>query len=82
IDTTNSSGRFARGILAELAAFESERAGEQWQETHRRRWRNGLPHSGRPRFGYTYDKSTFYSIDPETGPIVAEMYARYIAGET
>lgn len=81
IDTTTSSGRFSRGILAELAAFESERAGEQWQETHRRRWSRGLPHNGKPRFGYTYDRENGYTIDPDAAPIVRSMYQRYLAGQ-
>ncbi|MDY7528485.1 recombinase family protein [Cryobacterium sp. 10C2] len=80
IDATTSSGRFSRGILAGMAAFESERAGEQWQETHRRRWRNGLPHNGKPRFGYSYDRATGYTPDPELAPIAAELYRRYVAG--
>lgn len=82
IDASTSSGRFARGVLAELAAFESERIGETWNETHQRRWRNGLPHDSRPRFGYAYEKGFGFRLDPETAPIVAELYARYIAGDT
>lgn len=81
IDTTTSSGRFSRGILAELAAFESERAGEQWQETHRRRWRRGLPHSGRARLGYVYARDVGFTPDPETAPIVREMFERYNGGQ-
>lgn len=38
-DTTTSTGRLARGMLAELAAFESERIGDTWRETHARRVR-------------------------------------------
>lgn len=82
IDATTSSGRFSRGVLAELAAFESERIGEGWHEAHAQRWRSGLPHSGRPRFGYTYERAAGYTIDPVTGPLVRGMYERYLAGET
>ena len=32
VDTTTSTGRFTRGMLAELAAFESERIGDTWRE--------------------------------------------------
>lgn len=81
IDTSTSSGRFSRGILAELAAFESERAGEQWQETHRRLWKQGRPHSGKPRFGYIYSRDAGYQLDPDTAPLVREMYRRYLAGD-
>src|SRR6476660_7321680 len=32
VDTTTSTGRFTRGMLAELNAFEAERIGEVWKE--------------------------------------------------
>lgn len=80
IDTTTSSGRFSRGILAELAAFESERAGEQWSETHRRRWSRGMPHSGKPRFGYVRTAEAFV-VDPVAADVVREMFARYLRGD-
>lgn len=80
-DTSTSSGRFARGILAELAAFESERIGETWRETHERRIRAGLPHSGRKRFGYDNDKNRFWPNSTEA-PIVKEMFSRFLSGST
>ncbi|HEY2644565.1 MAG TPA: recombinase family protein, partial [Galbitalea sp.] len=43
IDATTSTGRFARGMMTEFAAFESERIGDVWRESHARRIRNGLP---------------------------------------
>lgn len=81
VDTTTSTGRFTRGMLAELAAFESDRIGDMWRETHTRRRKLGLPHSGSPRMGYTYDpESKTYSPDPETADVVRELYRRYTAG--
>ncbi|MFF1875969.1 recombinase family protein, partial [Kitasatospora herbaricolor] len=41
MDTTTSAGRLARGMLAEFAAFESERIGDVWKETLSRRLRSG-----------------------------------------
>lgn len=82
VDTTTSTGRFTRGMLAELAAFESERIGDTWRETHARRRRLGLPHNGSPRLGYTYDpESKSYSPDPETAGVVRELYGKFIAGQ-
>lgn len=82
VDTTTSTGRFTRGMLAELAAFESERIGDTWREAHRRRQNLGLPHNGSPRFGYAYDPTTkSYNADPEQGPLLQELYARHIAGK-
>jgi site-specific DNA recombinase len=76
-----AAGRFTRGVMTELAAFESERIGEQWRDIQARRSAIGLPHSGRPRFGYTYDPTArTYAPDPATGPVLADLYARYLAG--
>lgn len=81
VDTTTSTGRFTRGMLAELAAFESDRIGDTWRESHARRRKLGLPHSGSPRLGYTYSPETkSFSPDPEMAPIVRELYRRYIDG--
>ncbi|MFD0852733.1 recombinase family protein, partial [Actinomadura adrarensis] len=40
------------GMLAEVAAFESDRASEQWKETHQHRRGAGLPVQGTKRWGY------------------------------
>lgn len=82
LDTTTSTGRLARGMLAELAAWESEVKGEQWKETHARRLAMGLPTDGLPRWGYTYERGVGYRPDEKTGPVLADLYRRYIAGES
>lgn len=76
-DTTTSIGRLNRGMLAEFAAFESDRIGDVWKEVHERRLRQGLPHNGAPRFGYI-KVGDAYEPDPELGPVLAEMYYRYV----
>lgn len=82
IDVSTSTGRLARGMLTEFAAFESERIGDTWKESQARRIKQGLPGNGRPRFGYTYDRETGFTPDPAAGPILAETYRRYISGES
>lgn len=95
IDARNAVGRFQRGMLLELAAFESDRAGEQWIETHQWRRDHGLPAMGRPRFGYTWHQrkryepdgtvtvhEERYEPDPKTSKVVEDLYLRYIAGES
>lgn len=78
-DTTTATGRLNRGILAEFAAFESDRIGEIIKEVHDDRARRGLPGSGRTRFGYvSVDKR--FEPDLVTGPALAEAYRRYIGG--
>jgi len=83
VDTSTASGRLARGVLTEIAAWDSEVKGEQWREAHNRRLDRGLPHSGKPRWGYTYDPATkTFTPDPEVAPYVAACYARYVAGHS
>ncbi|MGQ7788154.1 recombinase family protein [Nesterenkonia sp. K-15-9-6] len=82
IDVSTSTGRLARGMLTEFAAFESERIGDVWREAHERRVRAGRPANGKPRFGYNYDPDDGFTPDPVTGPVLAEMYRRYLAGES
>jgi len=94
VDARTAVGRFQRGMLFEVAAFESDRAGEQWKETHEWRRSNGLPSAGKPRFGYTWYPRKIYHPDgsvtlqqeryepiPEAAPVIAELYRRYIAGD-
>lgn len=80
LDASTSTGRFTRGMLAELAAFESERIGEQWKDVHRHRTDAGLPHYGPRRLGYVYTR-TAYVIDEDQSAVVRDLYARYTAGE-
>lgn len=82
IDVTTASGRLARGMMAEVAAWESEQRGEVWKEVHTKRRGDGVPATGGNRFGYQHEKgSNTYRIDPVTGPILAAMYRRYLAGD-
>lgn len=81
IDTSTASGRFARGVMTEYAAFQSEQIGEVWKETIERRLRKGLPGTGRGRYGYVRDREAdTYTPHPDEAPVVAEMYRRAIAG--
>ena len=52
VDARTATGRFTRGMLLEVAAFESDRIAETWKEAYDHRVREGLPPLGRPRFGY------------------------------
>ncbi|MFK0297336.1 recombinase family protein [Streptomyces sp. NPDC090442] len=87
-------GRFNRAILFDLAVFESDRAGEQWKETHAHRRAMKLPATGRPRFGYIWHprrvpdptapggirlQEERYEPHQDHGPIAVELYERKIA---
>ncbi|MCX5266049.1 recombinase family protein [Streptomyces sp. NBC_00199] len=92
VDASTAIGRFQRGMILEFGAFESDRAGEQWRETHdHRRYKLRLPAQGRKRFGYIwhrrYDSATGvlqkerYEPDETLGPVVADLYREYVAGD-
>lgn len=80
MDTSTAAGRFGRGVLAELAAFESERIGDTWREAHARRVQRGLTHSGAAQFGYVR-VGEGYEPDPETAPVLRQLYMDFIAGK-
>lgn len=81
VDVTTATGRLARGVLVEFAAFESDRIGEVWKEVHSSRLAQGLAPNGKPRFGYVWNPATkIHEPDPEAGPVLAEAYRRYVAG--
>lgn len=93
VDARTAIGRFQRGMIMEFNAFESDRAGEQWVETHQWRRDHGLPAMGRPRFGYIWHQRKIYSPDgsvtlqeeryepdADKGKVVAELYRAYNAG--
>ena len=94
LDARTAIGRFQRGMIMEFNAFESDRAGEQWMETHQWRRDHGLPAMGRPRFGYIWHQrrrfqpdgtvilqEERYEPDAVLQDVVAQLYTRYIAGE-
>jgi site-specific DNA recombinase len=73
-----AAGRFARGVMTELAAFESERIGEQWREVHDSRVKHGLP-SGRVPWGWVHvDRHA--EPHPENSKVIPRMYEMYAAG--
>lgn len=83
IDVTNPAGRFTRGMFGELAAFRAETIGQGWKEAHANRVRSGRPHSGKPKWGYVYDRDLKLHVpDRETGQVLADLYHRYVAGES
>lgn len=83
VDTTTSTGRFTRGMLAELNAFEAERIGEVWKEVQSNRVSRGYTHNGKDRWGYVYDRAAkLHRPNPETAMLLAEAYRRFTAGES
>ena len=93
VDARTAIGRFQRGMIMEFNAFESDRSGEQWMETHQWRRSQGLPATGGKRFGYIWHPRKVYAPDgtitlqqeryePDSihRDIVEDIYQRYVAG--
>ncbi|WP_404387829.1 recombinase family protein [Humibacillus xanthopallidus] len=78
-DSATSVGRFTRGMLVELAAFESDRIGDVWREVHERRLIEGKPSRGGDRFGYERVAGV-YVPDADTSQLLIDMYSWYVAG--
>ncbi len=51
-DITTAHGRTQRDTDDFVAQITRNNIGDHWQRTHKRRWEEGLPHSGRPQMGY------------------------------
>lgn len=73
-----AAGRFARGVMTELSAFESERIGEQWKEVHVNRIGRGLQ-SGRLPWGWTHENRGAVA-NPDQAPAIPRLYDLYLAG--
>jgi site-specific DNA recombinase len=82
IDTATAGGRFGRNVLLAAADFESAQKSEQWREAQARRVARGLMPGGAPPFGYVKAEKRGEppSPDPQTGPVVRQMYADYLKG--
>ncbi|WHM36283.1 recombinase family protein [Streptomyces sp. BPTC-684] len=91
VDARTAVGRFNRRILFDLAVFESDRAGEQWKETHNWRRAHGLPATGGKRLGYIWHPRRIpdptrpgqwiiqderYEINQEAHDDIEDLYAR------
>lgn len=78
-DQSTATGRFTVGMFQQMDQLHSDLASETWHSVHDRRREAGLPHGGRPRFGYRYTDDKKYVIDETTSPILRKAYATYIA---
>lgn len=83
VDIETPEGYLSTTMQLAIARYQRDRIGKAWKQTHEHRIARGLSHSGKARWGYTYDRATSLHIpDPVTGPVLADLYRRYINGET
>ncbi|MFJ7067549.1 recombinase family protein [Streptomyces sp. NPDC101115] len=94
VDARSAVGKLTRGVLLDIAEFESNRAAEQWRETHDLRRGAGLPATGGKRFGYTWfprripdgeggwiTQEERYEVEPPHAELSYEGLERYNAGK-
>jgi DNA invertase Pin-like site-specific DNA recombinase/PHD/YefM family antitoxin component YafN of YafNO toxin-antitoxin module len=90
-DTRTAFGRLQQGMAFKFAEFESDRIGEQWQETRENRLGRGLPATGGQRWGYVWHRRRLdedgtlhaerYVPDERLGLVVTDLYGRIADGE-
>lgn len=78
-DTSTSNGRFAINIMLSVNENECDRDSERIRTVfeYKRRQRQHL--CGKPSYGYTSDKNKHLIKDPETSPIVEEIFSHYFS---
>lgn len=82
IDVESAEGYLSTTMQLAIARYQRDRIGKAWKQTHEHRVERGLPHSGKPRFGYVYDREQRMHVpDQATAPWLAAMYRRYLDGD-
>lgn len=82
IDTATPSGRMLRNMLGTIGEFERESIAERVRLGIFEKVSNGR-HVGNIAFGYQRVEGVNHPVpDPETAPLVQEMFTRYAAGSS
>lgn len=83
LDMDTAEGYLSTTMQLAIARYQRDRIGKAWRQTHQHRLERGLPHSGKARAGYVYDlEQRLHVPDPVSGPALAEVYRRYVSGES
>lgn len=84
LDLTRPEGRVMANTLMSFAAYEREIIGARVKDAYDKLIRDGKYTGGMVPFGYRpvkLSRNWGYEVDPEYGPLVAEMCARFLGGE-
>lgn len=80
IHSISKEGELLLTLLAAFAQAESQSISENIKWSIRKRFKQGIPNGNKPPYGYRWNGDSF-SIIPEQGEVVKEIYRRYLAGE-
>jgi DNA invertase Pin-like site-specific DNA recombinase len=75
-DTTTSSGKLMLNVLLSFAEFERERITESWDIATERAIARGIHFTNSVPLGFRRENGNGLVPDPETAPIVAELFRR------
>jgi site-specific DNA recombinase len=92
IDTRTATGKLVRNIMATLAEWEADRLSESWKQVHQQMASEGRSFGGGATpYGYQsvsaedvrngHSQPQGYYPDPESAPIVQEIFERYLRGD-
>ena len=82
IDQLTAIGKAQLGMQQVWDQLQSDQISEGWKAAQALRVKRGLTGGGPPPFGYLRaSKNEPFRPDPITGPIVVEMYDRYLRGQ-
>lgn len=80
IHSMSKEGELLLTLLAAFAQAESQSISENVKWGIRKRFKLGIPNGNKAPYGYRWNGDGF-SIIPEQGTVVKEIYRRYLAGE-
>lgn len=81
LDTGTAMGRFVMDIIQRIAQLESEQIAERVYIGMHQKAKSGQGRLGSPPpFGYRYEGGRLL-VDTDQGPIVREIYRRYLEGQ-
>lgn len=82
-DTDTDEGELGVGVMLLLAQYRGRQISKGWKRVHNSRRRDGLPHTARRQFGYTYNgKARKYEANLEEAVILADLYDSFIRGSS
>lgn len=81
IHSVSKEGELLLTLLAAFAQAESQSISENVKWGIRKRFKQGIPNGNKAPYGYRWNGDGF-SVIPEQGEIVKEIYRRYLAGES
>ena len=81
IHSMSKEGELLLTLLASFAQAEAESISQNVKWGIRKRFKLGIPNGNKAPYGYIWNGDGF-SIIPEQGTVVKEIYRRYLAGES